>query len=78
MNTQSHRMTQGLLDTVEDLVKQTGEEAMLARKLRSDGFENTGADHSGILGQLEVINKHLKLVRSLLKQIDNDLTKDRN
>lgn len=71
MNTQAHRMAQGLLYDLEDLIVQTEKNAMLGRKLADDAQYGAGIDHTEILEKLELANKHLKLAKLLLSDVDD-------
>ena len=76
MNTQAHRMAQDLIHDLESLIAQTERNAMLGRKLADDEKYSDEIDHSNMLNTLEIANKHLKLAKALLSEVDDAARKE--
>jgi hypothetical protein len=76
MNTQAHRMAQDLIHDLESLIVQTERNAMLGRKLADDDKYSDNIDHSDILNSLELANRHLKLAKALLSEVDDVARKE--
>lgn len=71
MNTQAHKMARDLLYGLEELITQTEKNAMLGRKLADDAKYSTETEHTDVLAKLELANKHLKLAKILLSDVDD-------
>jgi len=75
MNTQAHRMAENIVEDLLDLIKQTEQNAQLGRKLQFDTDEEDSRDYTEELYLLAAANRHLKLARELLSQLDVEVKK---
>jgi hypothetical protein len=73
MNTLAHRMASDIVLELEELIKQTEQNAQLGRKLRVETEEESDVDYTEALYTLSAANRHLKLARELLAALDEDM-----
>lgn len=76
MNTLAHRMASDIVLELEELIKQTEQNAQLGRKLRVETEEeDSDADYTQALYTLSAANRHLKLAKELLAALDEEMKK---
>lgn len=75
MNRLAHRMAQDIVLELEDLIKQTEQNAQLGRKLQSQTDEEGDEDYTEALYTLSAANRHLKLAKELLAALDEEMKK---